>query len=160
MGFREFGGNNGWSYNFGQWPNQVQQKPSQQQSQVGSVRPVSNPSPAPGPVNVRDWVKDDDSAGRSPSSHPDSRRNSTGNHQKNFIPPNSNNWINRNHPAVSFRPRTRISTPDTSDWFHPSEPSNNTNSNFPSGSRFQRADPYSVESFDRSLNSMLHQSHH
>ena len=32
----------------------------------------SSCSKSPGPVNVRDWVKDDDNPGRSPSSHPDS----------------------------------------------------------------------------------------
>ena len=75
MGRGEFGGNNGWSYSFGIWPNQVQQQQPQQQAQVSSVHPVPNPTPAPGPVNVqvRDWVKDDDNPGRSPSSHPDSR---------------------------------------------------------------------------------------
>ena len=78
MGGGEFGGNNGWSYSFGTWPNQVQQQqPQQQQAQVSSVHPIPNPTPAPGPVNVRDWVKDDDSPGRSPNSHPDSRRSST-----------------------------------------------------------------------------------
>ena len=161
MGGGEFGGNNGWSYSFGTWPNQVQQQqPQQQQAQVSSVHPIPNPTPAPGPVNVRDWVKDDDSPGRSPNSHPDSRRSSTGNRQEIFIPPD-NNWINPNHPPTSFRPRSRNPTPDppANDWYHSTKSSNNNN-NFPSGSRVPRADPYSVESFDRSLNSMLHQGHH
>ena len=57
---------------FGIWPNQVQQQQPQQQAQVSSVHPVPNPTLAPGPVNVRDWVKDDDNPGHSPSSHPDS----------------------------------------------------------------------------------------
>jgi hypothetical protein len=162
MGGGEFGDNNGWSYSFGIWPSQVQPPPQQQQQQlqlqqqapVSSAQfPIPTPTPAAGPVNVRDWVKNDDSLSRSPSPQ---RRSSTGNRQEIFIPPN-NNWINPNHPTSSFRPRSRNPTPDP-DWFHPSESSNNNN--YPSGSRAPRADPYSVESFDRSINSMLHQSHH
>ena len=166
VGGGEFGGNNGWSYSFGIWPSQGQQQPQQQQqqAQVNSVQfPMPTTTPAPGPVNVRDWVKDDDPPNQSPSSHPDSRRSSTGNRQEIFIPPDNppdNNWINPNHPPVTFRPRSRNPTPDP-DWYHSTESSNNNNNNnFPPGSRVPRADPYSVESFDRSLSSMLHQSHH
>jgi hypothetical protein len=76
-GLRPQGGQSG--------PNQVQQQLSQQQSL--SVHPIPNFTPAAGSVNVRDWVRDDDSPGRSPSFHPDSRRSSTGN--QSFIPPNT-----------------------------------------------------------------------
>ena len=165
MGGGEFGGNNGWSYSFGIWPNQAQPPPPPPppQAQVSSVHSIPNPTPAPGSVNVRDWVTDDDPPGRSPSSHPDSRRSSAGNRQEIFIPPD-NNWINPNHhpPPISFRPRSRNPTPSPPDWYHSSDTSNNNNNNncFPPGSRVPRADPYSLESFDRSINSMLHQSHH
>ena len=129
MGGGEFGGNNGWSYSFGIWPNQVQQQQPQQQAQVSSVHPVPNPTPAPGPVNVRDWVKDDDN----PGSPPDSQRSSTGNHQEIFIPPD-NNWINPNHPFVPFCPQSRNPTPDPPDWYQSTD-SLNKNNNFPSSSR-------------------------
>ena len=170
MGGGDFGGNNGWSYSFGIWPNQAQQQQPQQQpqpqlpqqqAQVGSVQfPIPTPTPAPGPVNVRDWVKDDDHPNSSPGSHPDSRRSSAGNRQEIFIPP-ENNWINPNHPPISFRPRSRNPTPDPPpDWYHHSAESLNSKNSFPSASRVPRADPYSLDSFDRSINSMLHQSQH
>ena len=171
MGGGEFGGNNGWSYSFGKWPNQVQQQqqPSAPVSSVQFPIPTTTPAAAAaGPVNVRDWVKDGDlQRGPSPSPPSHNRRSSIGNNRNDIFIPPENNWINPNHhPPISFRPRSRNPTPDpTTDWHHSAEPSNNniniTNNSFPpSGSRVPRADPYSLESFDRSINSMLHQSQH
>ena len=170
MGGGEFGGNNGWSYSFGVWPNQAQQpqpqqpqlpQQQQQQAQVSSVQfPIPTPTPAAGSVNVRDWVKDDDHPNCSPRSHPGSRQSSAGNRQEIFIPPPENNWISPNHPPVSFRPRSRNPTPEPSDWYHhhhSTESLNSKNSFPPSASRVPRADPYSLDSFDRTINS-LHQS--
>ena len=152
MGGGEHGGKNGWSYSFGKWPNQVQQPQPQPQAQTSSVQfPIPPPAPAPAPVNVRDWAKDDNSP---PRESPRSRQSSTGKSREIFIPPDTD-WINPNHaPPVSFRPRSRNSTPDPVDdrWYQ--------SNNFHSGPRIPRADPYSLESFDRSINSMLHQSHH
>ena len=145
------GGKNGWSYSFGKWPNQVQQQPPQQPAQVSSIQfPIPTPAPAPTPVNVRDWAKNDDP----PRSHsPSPRSRNTGKPREIFIPPVTD-WINPNQAPVPFRPRSRNPTPDPVDdrWF-PSEPNNNFGS-------VPRADPYSLESFDRSINAMLHQSHH
>ena len=87
----EYGGNNGWSYSFGKWPDQVQQQQPQQRAQVIPVQsPILNPTPAAESVNVRDWAKDDDPPSRSPSRLPHSRRSSTGNHQAE--PSNNNNF--------------------------------------------------------------------
>ena len=169
MGGGEYGGNNGWGYSFGKWPNQVQQQqlqqpqlqqPQQQQAPVASIQySIPNSAPAAGPVNVRDWVKEDDPLNRSPTP-PHSRRSSAGNRQDIFIPPDNNNdWTNSNHIPISFRPRSRHPTPDP-DWHYSAESLNNNNNSFPPGSRAPRADLYSLESFDRSINSMLHQSHH
>ena len=153
MGGGEHGGKNGWSYSFGKWPNQVQpQQPVQASSVQFPIPPSVQPPP---PVNVRDWVKNDDPPPRESPPSPRSRQSSTGKHREIFIPPVPD-WINPNHAPASFRPRSRNPTPDPVDngWYPES------NNNFHSGSRGPRADPYSLESFDRSINSMLHQSHH
>ena len=104
MGDGEYGGNNGWSYSYGKWPNQVQQQQPQPQAQVSSVQ-FTNPTPPAGPVNVRDWVKDDDPPSPSPSPPPHSRRSSIDTSQDIFIPPDDD-WIDPNHPPFSFRPRS------------------------------------------------------
>ena len=62
----------------------------------------------PGFVNVRDCVKDDD-AQIALLDLILILDDSTGNYQE--IPPSpDNNWINPNHPSISFRPRSRNST--------------------------------------------------
>ncbi|KAF8797770.1 hypothetical protein BYT27DRAFT_6923772 [Phlegmacium glaucopus] len=163
MGGGEFGGNNGWSYSFGAWPNQAQQpqQQPQQQAPVSSIPfPVPTPVPPP-PVNVRDWASPANDhpkrKSRSPSPYSRSRHTSTGQPQEIFIPPDID-WIN--HGPVSFRPRSRNPTPDPADdrWNNVYPPE--SNSFHSTGSRVPRADPYSSESLDRSISSMLHQSHH
>ena len=145
-----------------------------QQAQVSSVQlPIPNPTPVAEPVNARDWVKDDPPS-RSPRPLP---RSSIGNHQaelsnNNFPsgsrapradptsaaePVNVRDWVKDDDPPSRFpspHPRSRRSSTGN----RQAEPSNN-NINFPSGSRVPRVDPYSLESFDRSINSMLHQDH-
>ena len=140
----------------------------------GFRAPRTDPTSAAEPVNVRDWVKDNDPPSRSPSRLPHSRRSSTGNCQAE--PSNNNNLSSspRADPTpaaepVNVRDWVKDDDPSTrspSPLFHSgrsstgnrqAEPSNN---NFPSGSRIPRVDPYSLESFDRSINSVLHQSHH
>ena len=151
MGAGEYGSSNGWSYSFGTWPSQAQQP----QTQMSSIQ-FPAPAPTPAPVNVRDWATDNDTPqrkSRSPSPHP--RRSSTGKAREIFIPPDID-WINPHPPPTPFRPRSRNPTPDPG-WDNAYPPESN---NFHSGSRVPRADPYSLESFDRSINSMLHQSRH
>ena len=54
MGGGEYGGNNGWSYSFGEWANIVQIQPRRQAQVVSVPFPIPTPAPAAEVISARD----------------------------------------------------------------------------------------------------------
>ena len=102
----------------------------------------------PGSVNVCDCIEDDD-AQIALLDLILILDNSTGNYQEMMFIPPDNNWINPNHPSISFRPRSQNSTLRSSllvGITHRTRRAKHIES-FPSGSRIPQAGRYSLESF-------------
>ena len=130
LGGGEYGGNNGWSYSFGIWPNQVQQQQPQQQTPVIPVQfPIPDPTPTAEPVNVRDRVKDDD---LQVVPLPLSRRSSTGNRQAE--PLNNNNNFLSGFRAPRANPTSAAEPVNVRDWVKDDDPPSRSPSPLPRNS--------------------------